>query len=274
VISTEVLGCRAEFRFDDERLEAALAYLVHGAPAVVQTRKTIRYEVLGDGPYELREDGDVVRELALPEDVLHVIYTRLHRRAIERFVLSGWSVYHAAVATVGSRRLMMLGNSGVGKSTLSLRLMLAGHEVEGDELALERCGVVVALPRAFHVKEGIERHVPELASLFDSLPRMIEGNVRALEPSRLGLAWSAKLGAVDDVIWIDHNHGAETTLERRPPVRAIRRLIRAAPGWGEDRATLIASASRLGRGGGHRLLLGEPHAGVACLEGLAATESA
>lgn len=269
MIAIRILGCRAEIDFQDRRLAPALAYLGHGVPDPLPVRKTLRYEVRGTAPYLIHEEGDFLQEVASPEDVLFVVYSRIHRRAIERFVLSGWVVYHAALASVAGRRVLLLGDSGAGKTTLALRLLLAGHHVEGDELVLEREGKVLALPRAFHLKAGIERDVPEVAGVLESLPHMANGDVRALDPSRVGLEWSvAAPGPVDELVWIAPNHGGETSLEQRPPYRAIRRTLKAAPGWGEPRARVVASAARLGRGGGHRLRLGDARSAVVHLEAL------
>lgn len=268
MIATRVLTCRAEIELEDPRLARTFEYLVHGARQELPIRKTLRYRVRGTGPYAIEEEGDALEEVATAEDALFVVYSRLHRRVIERFVLAGWVVYHGALARVSGRRLLLLGDSGVGKTTLALRLMLAGHDVEGDELALERAGEVVALPRAFHLKVGIERDVPELGETLGALPRMEHGDVRALDPTRLGLRWSLSRGPIDSLLWIDADHGRDTRLERRPPLRAIRRALKAAPGWGEARADVVASASRLGGRGGHRLLLGDARSAVSCLETL------
>jgi hypothetical protein len=176
-------------------------------------------------------------------------------------------VYHAALAEIDGRRVLILGDSGAGKTTLALRLFFAGHGVEGDELALERDGTVVAMPRALHLKPGIRRNVPELDGMIRSLPWMEQGNVRALDPSRVGLEWSVALEPIDRLVWIAPNHGRETALEALPPIDAVRRALQAVPGWGEPRARVIASVTRLAGRGGYRLLLGDARDAVACLEG-------
>ncbi len=266
MITTQVLSSQVEIAFEDPRLGETLSYLVHGAKQDLPVRKQQRYEIRGRSPYEVFEEGDWLAHVDSPEDVLYVVYSRIHGRAIERFTLSGWVVYHAAVAEIAGRRMLLLGHSGAGKTTLSARLLYAGHRVEGDELALERSSQVVAVPRSLHLKPGIEDNVPELFDALPTLPHMNVGAIRALDPSRLGFEWNITVGPIDDLIWIAPNHGGETLLQEKEPFHAIRRLVNAAPGWGEPRHLVVASATRLGGRGGQRLLLGDARAAVACLE--------
>src|SRR5262249_51463388 len=150
--SFQLLSCRVEIGYDAPGLGQTFRYLAGQADQAALVCKTFRYEVRGSSPYEIREEGDLVDRVATPDDVLYIVYSRAHARAIERFLLSGWVILHAAVARVGPRRMLVLGHKGAGKTTLALRLLYSGHAVEGDELAMERNGRVVVLPRLLHLK--------------------------------------------------------------------------------------------------------------------------
>ena len=268
MITCQLLSCRVEIDHEDPALAAKLHYLANRARQPVEIRETFRYTVRGGSPYEIREGDDLVDIVNTPDDVLYIVYSRVHRRVLERFVLSGWVVFHGVIAKVNGARLLILGEKGSGKSTLALRLMYAGHQVEGDEWAMERNGDVLPFPRNLHLKPGIEEHIPELGDSVGDLPRTSMGDVRisALDPSLLGFDWDITVGPVDEVIWITANHGGATSLERRPPFDAIRRLIQSALGWDETREAVVAASSRLGAAGGAELVLGDPWEGVRHLE--------
>jgi len=277
LITFQLLSCQVEVDHEDPAIATKLQYLANQARQPIDSRQTFRYEVKGSAPYEIREGGDLVGSYGTPDDVLYVIYSRVHRRVLERFVVSGWVVFHGVTARVNGSRFLILGDKGSGKSTLAMRLMYAGHQVEGDEWAMERNGEVLAFPRNLHLKPGIEAQVPELAEHLDGLPITYMGDARisALDPTLLGFDWELTVGPVDQVIWIRANHGGETSLERRPPFDAIRRICESALGWGETTEAVVAAASRLGASGGVELLLGDAREAVGRLatgQGLAGKE--
>ena len=268
MITFQLLSCRVQIDHEDPALAATLRYLANQARQSVEVHEAFRYAVRGGSPYEIREGDDLVATVNAPDDVLYVLYSRVHQRVLERFVLSGWVVFHGVIAKVNGARLLILGAKGSGKSTLALRLMYAGHQVEGDEWAMERNGAVLAFPRNLHLKPGIEEFIPELGDYVSDLPKTFMGDVKisALDPSRLGFDWDLTVGPVDEVIWITANHGGATSLERRSPFDAIRKIIENAQGWGETRGAVVAASSRLGAAGGGELVLGNPWEGVHRLE--------
>lgn len=268
MISFQILSCRVEIGHRDPDLADTFRYLATKARQPVSVRKTLRYEVRGIGPYEIIEEGDPLADVATAQDVLHVVYGRVHRRTMERYILAGWTLLHGGLATVNGRRLLFLGDKGAGKTTLATRLLYAGHRVDGDEFVLERDGRTMAFPRNFHLKPGAERHVPELRRPLDSLPRksMGEVDISALDPGVQGFDWRIDLGPVDAVISISPNHGGATSLTPCPPFQIIQRLLESWLGWGEAGDVLVASASRLGAAGGYELVLGDVADAVPQLE--------
>ncbi|MCP5159233.1 MAG: hypothetical protein H6975_07390 [Gammaproteobacteria bacterium] len=257
----QLLSCRVEIRHEDPALANTLRYLAGNAQQTLRLCKILRYEIQGSGPYLLLEEGDFLEAVGTREDVLHVIYTRVYRRMLERFVLAGWTVLHGAVAKIGDHRLLLLGHKGVGKTSLATRLLYSGHCIEGDEIALERSSQVIALPRLFHLKPGIERQVPELEPVIGQLPTQPSGaiDILALDPTVLGFDWRIDAGPIDTLIWIIANHGGQTRLEPCAPFEMIRYILESSLGWGETRDVLVAAASRLGRNGGYTLILGNTH---------------
>jgi hypothetical protein len=266
----QLLSCWVNIQYEDPALHRTFRYLVERARQSFEVRKSLTYEVRGTGPYDILEEGDALDRVLTRADVLHVVYYRVYRRILERFVLAGWITLHAALATINGRRTMILGHKGVGKTTLAARLLFAGHAVEGDEMALVRNGLALALPRAFHLKPDIGRFVPEVAGIVGGLPKVFSGPVEisALEPCECGFDWTIAVAPVDRVVWITPNHGGGTELKPRSSFATIRSIIECSLGWGEAREALVAAASSLGRAGGHELVMGNPHDAVHLLEGL------
>lgn len=269
--SFQLLACQVEINHEDPALSDPFRYLATLAQQPLPIRKTLSYEVSGTGPYDIAEEGDPLDRVQTSADVIHVIYGRTHRRTLERFVLSGWVVLHGAVATIGDRRTLILGDKGAGKTTLATSLLYAGHQVEGDEMALVRDGQVLTLPRTFHLKPGIDRNVPQLSGQVEDLPAMYAGQDRisALDPSELGFDWKISIGTIDRVVWIKPNHGGETRLEPTPVFTTIQHLLEASLGWGENREVLVAAVTKLAATGGFQLTLGDPENAINHLEEIA-----
>ncbi len=264
----QLLSCLVDIRYQDTALRQPFAYMAGHARQPFPIRKTLRYEVTGTSPYDIREEGDDFDRVTTTSDVLHLIYRRVYRRVLERYTLAGWVALHAALATVAGRRTLILGDKGAGKTTLATRLLYSGHAVEGDELVLMRNGQAVALPRSFHLKPGAASQIPELAGRIEQLPKMYTSDIgiSALDPSQMGFDWSITVAPVDRVIWIRSNHGGQTTLLRQPSFEAVRHILQSALIWDGNRQALVAMAARLGGGGGWELLLGDPDSAVALLD--------
>ena len=254
----QLLSCRVEVAFDDPALEATLQYMAETAEQTCAVRKTLRYAVEGSGPYAVFEEGDPLGRWESPGDVLYVIYGRVYRRVLERFMLARWVVLHAALANIKGTRTLLLGDKGAGKTTLSTRLLFDGHDVEGDETVLVRNGLALALPRRFHFKPNIERQVPELADAVADLPKTYAGptEVSAFDPAVHGFPWKIAVGPIDRVVWITANHGGETALVPQASFPMIQFILKSAIEWGETRDLLVAVATEIAGKGGFELILG------------------
>jgi len=60
---------------------------------------------------------------------------------------------HAATIQSGDGLVLVTGDSGAGKTTLTLTLAARGHPIDGDDIAMldPKTGLVHALPRCFHL---------------------------------------------------------------------------------------------------------------------------
>ena len=269
----QLLPCVVEVEAEDARLGPKLRYLSNAAEQDVRPLRSFHYAVAGHGPYEIREDGDVVQCGATPDDVLAVIYRRCHQRALDLLALGGWCVLHGGVARVGGRRLLVVGPKGTGKSTLMLRLLFGGHAVEGDELALVRDGVVVAFPRRLRLKPGTERLVPEVAPMLPHLPTTLQdgATVAALDPSEAGFAWRLDVAPVDAVVVAQRNHGGASELRELPPGAAVERLLGQSIRIDRSPAAsarLVRACTRFTAGEVHELRLGDLREAVRALSSL------
>jgi len=249
-----------DIRYEDMRLKKKLSYLAVPAKQALPVRKTLTYEVKGASPYTIMEEGDRLDVVKTMSDVLYLIYLRVHRRVLERFIQSGWIILHAALATIDDKRTLFLGDKGAGKTTLATYLIHAHHQVEGDEMVLVRNAQAIPVPRAFHMKPGIENQVPQLAGLVADLPKGLSGDLEfsAFNPSKFGFDWSMKIGPVDRIVLITSNHGGDTTLIKCTSFQLIQEIIQHSLAWGESRNKLLEAASRLGFNGGYILALGSP----------------
>jgi hypothetical protein len=263
----QLLSAQVELSYDDPRLRDSLRYLAVSARQPLAIRKQLNYRITGLGPYVIHEEEDPLATAASADDVVGIVYERVYARTLERFFLSGWVLLHGAVTTIGGHRLLLLGHKGAGKSTLSTRLLFAGYPVEGDESVLERDGQFLTLPRAFHLKPGIEENIPELRDKLSQLPRfpLDDGHVTSMHPDALGFAWEIQCGPVDGIIWISPNHGESTELRAYEPFSMVQRTLESILAWQLPRGDLVGLAARLGGAGGHELCLGDAESAVKVL---------
>ena len=66
--------------------------------------------------------------------------------------------------------MLLVGPKGGGKTMLTLRLIRAGYEIEGDENVFVTSEGVVPRPRGLRVKESAAALLPHLAETFERRP--------------------------------------------------------------------------------------------------------
>jgi len=180
--------------------------------------------------------------------VLYLLYRECYERLLTHVRSEGWLAIHGGLVTIAGCRLLVLGHKGVGKTTLMTRLLVDGHAVEGDEMVFTRDGSVMAFPRAFHLKPGIERLVPEVAPWIDALPCTFTDDgsrIIALDPSATGHSWQLRSGPVDAVVELRAADGSDSTLEAVSSVELVRRLVPYAFPHSASRPALLGACAAL-----------------------------
>ena len=205
----------------------ALAYMTQQAAHTFAPKRAMSYVVESTGSaFSVFEEGDSLSVEADASGVLDAVYRRVHQRAFELASLLGWVRVHAALVTLAGGRVLAVGPSGVGKTTLASRLLFDGAQVHGDESVVLRNGRALAVARPFHVKPGIDDHVPELRPLWSSLP-CLEGDppIRAFDPSVAGFSWTIDDGPVDHVVLLERGDGRGAALEPLGATAAMPSLV-------------------------------------------------
>ncbi len=226
---------------------------------IVATRRQHYRAARDDAGIAVTQEGDLLAVVTSPEAARDAIYERAHQRAFELADLRGWLMLRAALVDIDGRRLLLVGPSGVGKTTLTVRLGLRGASIQGDDSVLMRGGQLVAVPRPLTLQDDAREGLPELAAILPGLPRA--AGLTLLDPARdLGVPWRLRVAPVDHVVVLEPGHGAPQwrpcpTLEILPILAA--RISGAAEPPGD---LLRALVSTLGSARCHRLGVGEPGA--------------
>ena len=256
---------------DDDPTAVRLAYVANSVDQQeVELKATLRWAVRGAGPWELLEEGDLVDRFERYADLLFVLYQRVYGRLMDHLDLGGWLSLHAALVTVGRRRVLLIGDKGAGKTTLALRLLVDGFDVEGDEMVVTRDGMAVALPRRFHVKPGTGELVPQAIDALTGSPRAALGDgtpIIGLDPVALGRPTRTRLAPVDGAVLLRANHGGGSIIEPIATVDLVARCIAHARPGGDSRSQLFATlAALLGQAEGYEMAVGPLDDAVAALK--------
>ena len=219
--------------------------------AVVEEQGFLRLELPGG----TRLEGDA-------EHVMSMLQSLFIREMLN--VERGGCLVHCATVVHPSRptaRILVVGESGAGKTTLSLRLLDAGYAVEGDEQFIVWPSRAIARPRTLRVKGGSLAHVPRLAAAIAASPRVEFWDgapLYAVDPAIAGRPWRIAAGVVEDVFFLEPNHGGLSRLKQLAAHEALRRLLAestlppGAVGQAVMRLRGILAKARL-----HALLLGD-----------------
>jgi hypothetical protein len=253
-----------------DHLATLLPDAVHPIPAQRELRYTVEAT---DAGFAIAEEGDALAVVATPEQAADAVHVRAHRRAFELASLSGWARVHAATVDLDGVRVLVVGPSGAGKTTLAARLLLDGADVQGDESVLVRRGESFAVPRALHLKPGTDRVLPELAPLLPSLP--VVDDVTVLDPARLGRRIELRIAPVAHVVVLarrDPDRDDEPEPVTCVPVdggAVLEALLTDAFPLTETKARMVSVlAGAMTSARGHRLTAGPPGAMVETLRGV------
>jgi hypothetical protein len=221
----------------------------------------------GDGQYEVWPRGAA---LVLKVDPIAVFSCMPGRLEYERLtdipeealqwqtfglVLSAWSewvgrpVLHAAAVRVGGRAVGFLGQSGIGKSSLTLEFLRNGHRILGDDqLILQRTPEgVSALPAIPWLKLG-----PDMVSRSGFDPALLPRIHSASDKSRLDLRegeWADGPTPLGPIYLVERGSlQSEVVIEAIAPSQSLFELVRhsyvprtvAASGLAGTRLSLLA----------------------------------
>ena len=127
--------------------------------------------------YQILASKSSVGQAASPQAVAASLYEKLTMLSLSDFPLA--PLIHAASLRRGSRRVVLVGPKGGGKTTLTLRLIDEGYEIEGDENVFVIGDHVAARPRALRVKASTIELIPSLAETLRLVSRYREWEQRA-----------------------------------------------------------------------------------------------
>lgn len=142
---------------------------------------------------------------------------------------AGCPIIHGASVVVNRKRILLMAEKGVGKTTLSLKCLAAGLMVEGDEHVVVRKEDVVARPRTLRVKHGSISVVPELEQQIRRSPNITEWNgdlIYSVAPRLPGQRWAIRPGAADALVFLTANHGGLTSIKLLTANEAFGRLLK------------------------------------------------
>jgi hypothetical protein len=219
-----------------------------------------RYRIWDDGT-----DNTDVFDLRSVVDHLNLRLTTLSLRA-----KPSAAVLHAASLRRGGRRVLITGHESTGKTTLALRLIQSGYDLEGDEhVFLEHDGVT-ARPRACRVKETSLALLPDVSEVIAAAPVYFDyfgRRIFNLDPRTVGGTWQIEKGQADCVIVLRPNHGGYSSLRPLQPLPLSQALISEfCLGEAGRRASIgpIARLANLTRG--YDLSLGDHETAIKCID--------
>lgn len=249
---------------DDADVRRELEFVAQDAVQPGAPERTVTFTVRrgGDG-FAIEQDGRALDEERHAVGVMDAIFRAAHQAAFA--ALGPVLVLRGAVGTVGTTRVLAVGEARSGLTALAIRLLQRGAAMEGDALCVVRDGEVTAFPRAFQLRNGIERALPDLAAGLGDLPRL-EGQagarIWAWRPDRAGFSWEIRREPVAAVLVVEAGHGGETRLVDLPRYRAAQHLVQSVLS-SPSGSGAISALARLADGATcRRLVLGDAERGA------------
>ncbi|MFP3907394.1 MAG: hypothetical protein ACLFWR_10215 [Acidimicrobiales bacterium] len=173
------------------------------------------------------------------------VFERVQRRAFELAARKGWLRIHGAVIELHGRRIAVIGSSGVGKTTLALAALAAGHPAEADESFLILDGTALSVPRRFHAEVGTLDLVPDAREWVAPSPLLQRDPPRwAIDPKTVDPRWRTRSGLLDLLV-VASTTGPKLHLAPMPGAEAVPHLLANALPTIETRAQVAAQLAAL-----------------------------
>ena len=178
---------------------------------------------------------------------------------------------HAASLRREGRRVLLVGPKGGGKTTLTLRLIEEGYDIEGDENVFVTGEGVVARPRALRVKASTAVFYPAIAeALRLSAYYETDENVRIynVDPRKAGArSWRIEMGQVDAIVLLRPNHKGYSSLRPISPLLLAREVIAESAFREKERGGAVGNIVKMiSTAKGFELSLGDHDSALSCLD--------
>jgi hypothetical protein len=223
--------------------------------------------------FQIVSGGSVLRDVMAPSGALHFLHLHLFAKSIED--RPGAALIHAASVRRHGKRILLIGSKGTGKTTLTLKLISAGFELEGDEHVFLEGSTVVARPRACRVKPGTLDLVPEFAECIRRQPTYSDsyaGTIYNVDPSKLGRPWRIEAGTVDHAVVLQANHGGYSSLRPLSAGRFVGHVLQEIALREKNRGGAMSAIAGLANSAQlYDLSLGDLRSAIDCLDRIAAT---
>jgi hypothetical protein len=267
-------GCRAILSTTDPEVHQALRYLECNPEIEREPVQHLTFSVEAYRSYfRIVHKGEVVREQITPQGVTETLHAELTILSLADF--PDTPLIHAASLRRHGRRILLVGSKGGGKTTLTLRLIRAGYEVEGDENVFVTSSGVAARPRALRVKESAVSSLPHLAEALSATGYYRDASglcIYNLDPRHAGAnSWRIEQGRVDAAVLIRLNHGGFSSLRPVSSLNLVREVMTECALPASRRAGAVAAIAKvIGNAKGFDLSLGDLRGAVASIDRIAA----
>lgn len=227
VIVARSLDRELRFRCPDAATARALAYVAAEPEMPPPGAPLLEVEVV---PAATRFYDFAPPQPSAPGSPEHLV-ERAHRLLRDVLVAEtpGDPLIHGGSLVLDGRRILVIADKGVGKTTFMLHALAAGIGVEADEHVAVRAGEVLARPRSLRVKASSVPLAPAVlqpAILAAPTIRDWYGNpIHAFAPALPGRPWCIAPGKADHLVFMEANHGGLTGLGRLDREAAFQRLL-------------------------------------------------
>ena len=241
----------AELECSDERLGARAAGLL----GLLETdhpdlpQPSVRFELARLGEMvQLRANGRAGEPWPTEEEALADFHWSVGDHASR--VEPGMATIHAGLVAFGDRPVLIPGDPGSGKSSLTVACCLLGAAFGGDDLALLdlRSSSLVPFPLAPALDaeglEYLEDSARESVMLECELWRDVK-QIRCYLDARACAAERMEMAPAASVVFRQPEHDGPSRLEPLSPAEALRRLYEHAGFVWDDRSAVFDSVGRL-----------------------------
>lgn len=244
-LTWQLLWHRVVVGTDDDLVHTTLAAMVQRAHHDEPPESTLGFRIhrRTDGTWDLTDDTEVVANPATAVDVLDHVFRSVYQSCFDAARDRGWVRLHGALVEVAGRTVLLTGDSGAGKTTLTLRLGLAGATVQSDETTLVRQGLAMGIPRRFHAKADTPGRLERLRQASAGDP--IAGtDLLAVDPQAIGIDWRVRTRRVDHVVCLSEV-GAAARIRPIPSGETLARVLPQVLPSGESHRVMARELAAL-----------------------------